>query len=480
MQYLLLAHLGAANLVVDRLCRLSETDSTSARIAGNAAITMAHAELAASLDFAETLDTLNMDDNARFLYENAQQSMHLATARINDSDQHASPQPSPTLTDEASTCLNIVADAARLDYHANQLRTTPNQNAMVLHSQSADALINDIQYYAESILDADGNPIQPGDDTKHLYNAAGKALQDAITGYTRMIGARRQRATLTKSNTISKMPGQDQIDQLMEEFRNSEQPVMITTARLQPTELGQPSSVMPLIVFDSGLNIHCKAIAEQYPPETPAELVQQHVGVCSQFISNGIAQGFLQVHEAQTIQRHALAIYQAAQAELHNTPLDSIQAFVDKLVDQGISPTSIHEMIVAMAHSQNELVNYLLSTLSIPPATTPQQAQIIMATAQAQGLHPATMQAVAAALDVTPEVYDISAVPYGLDDLNNIMVAGQSSALPRMAIYQAAASLGFDADYLAQASNNFDQQPETPTPQPFQSPLIVPSHNLLA
>ena len=482
MQYLLLVHLGAANLVVDRLCRLSETDHTQARTAGNAAITMARSELTASRAFSEDLDALNMDDNARFLYDNAQQSIHLAQTRLDASSKQPPPLPSPEISDEAYACLNIVADAARLEYHANQLRGTPNQRAMVLHSQSADALINDIQYNADSILDADGNLEEPQDDNQHLYDAAYNALRDAITGYTRMTQARRQRATPTKSNTISRMPGQDQIDQLIEAFRNSDQPVMITTARLQPSALGQQSTIMPLIVFDSGLTIHCKAIAEEYPPETPAELVQQHMGVCSQFISSGLAQGFLQVHEAQTIQRHALAIYQASQAELHNIPLASIQDFVDQLVEHAISPTSIREMIAAMANSQNELVNYLLTTISIPTATTPQQAQHIMATAQAQGLHPATLHAIAAALDITPDVYEVPDIPYGIPDLNNIMTAGNNTALPRTAIYQAAAALGFDADYLAQASNDLHPQPgsSAPAPQTFQSPLIVPGQRPLA
>ena len=482
MQYLLLAHLGAANLVVDRLCRLSETDHTQARTAGNAAITMAHAELTASREFSEALDALNMDDNARFLYDNAQKSMHLAQTRLNASTIQSPPSPGPEISDEAYACLNIIADAARLEYHANQVRATPNQRAMVLHSQSADALINDIQYNADSILDADGNPAQPTDDTQHLHDAAYNSLRDAITGYTRMTQARRQRATPIKSNTISRMPGQDQIDQLIEEFRNSDQPVMITTARLQPSTLGQKSTIMPIIVFDSGLTIHCKAIAEEYPPETPAEIVQQHMGVCSQFISSGLTQGFLEVHEAQTIQRHALAIYQASQAELHDIPMASIQDFVDQLVEHDISPTSIREMIAAMANSQNELVSYLLTTISIPTATTPQQARHIMDAAQAQGLHPATLHAVAAALDITPDVYEIPDMPYGIPDLNNIMAAGHNTALPRIAIYQAAAALGFDADYLDHASNHPDPQPGSaaPAPQPFQSPLIVPGQRPLA
>ena len=484
MQYLLLAHLGAANLVVDRLCRISEADRTHSRNSGNAAMAMAQNELVASREFSTAIHQVHLDDNARFLYDSAQISLQLAEARLNSSTEGVPFNPPSRITEETNACLNIVADAARLDYHATQMRGTPNHHAMVLHSQSADSLITDIHFYAETVLDPDGQPIQPDDDSKHLFEAAYNALREAITGYTRMIQARRQLATATKSRTIANMTGQDQIDRLIDEYRTSDQVISITTARLQPAMAGAPTTVVPIIVFESALTIHCKTIAEEYPPDTPVELVQQHVANCSEFIQASLDQGYIQANEAQTIQRHTLAIHQAAQAGLHETPISAIQDFVDELVAKRISPSSIHEMIMAMANSQGDLVNYLLSNISIPPATTADQSHHIMAAALTQGLHPATLRAIAAVLDVDPDGPDaIPDSPYGSEDLKNILEAGNAAAMPPIAFYRAAAAAGFDADQLSDAvrfNESHNRSRREPAPPTFQSPLIVPGHSSLA
>ena len=445
---IMLCQLGATSHVVNRLLTISEQDNSPTRDCGNLAATVAWHEITDSRNFLRTIEPSILNSENRFLYDTAATALQMSENRLNSSRSVQPFQIVPEVSPELGAFIAIVADATRIEYHAQQLRATPNPTALRLHSNTIDELVSMLNRYAALFLDSDEPPTELPEPHLPLFHAAHSSMNTAITSFRTIIATRRERADVTKTTTIANLPGQTQIDQLIQTFRNSVQPVMVTVARLQPSVIGRSQPLVPIIVYDYDLTITCKMLAEAYAPGTPTELVEQHIIAAQQYAIHLSNQGAANA-EALFIQQSCEVLQQAMQTFLHDVSIAQLQSFCDTLFQNGVSPTSIRDLINSITQRHRELTSYLFGYLQIPPSATAEQAQDVLNAAGKTGLHPTTVRAIANLLDADPTELQLPANDYGNQHLETIISAADTSLIPYHNMLQTLVELGFNPNNIA-------------------------------
>lgn len=473
----ILVYTGAIANLTDRLCRIAQAPDQN-EDARDAALALATQEQMGTRLHLDDVRNLQMDDDTRFAFNNTKEALATAETRLKAVKDATPHRTIHSIDPAAKAALNIIANAARIEHHAAQLRASPNDAVCVAHAEAAESTIADIHDDAahfQSIDPTDPNVVAPG--FLPLHTAAMSALQTALLALRSINHTRRHRANVSKSPRIAQLPGQEQIDRLIEEFRDSDQPLTINCARLGPTPLGQDPTLLPIIVFDHQLTIHCKVIAEAYQPGVPADLAHAHALSAAQYATNALQQGFIDQNEATTINRHAATILQAVNASIHDVSISALQQYIDDLHRSGISPTTIRQTIVAIADSQTELISYFLTVIKTPDQVTPAQAEAVVQAAVAAGVHPTTIAAIVETIDGDPDDLGVEYFEYERQHLNDMIAAADHAGIGDLATIRAANQAGFEApDIFAALQDRGEPQPAQPAQPSYASPLLLPGH----